>query len=93
MMLKKTFTGITTDLIASMCRTTAYGLPPLVAKSELVNLQVVKKNFDGISNTSLNLGCDVNCTKPSYALLGGFLQSAYKNWSCGTDTCSGENCS
>ena len=90
MATKKTFTDLNTDLLAAMCRNVAYGQPASVAKSDLGNMQVVKNSFVDVHNTTLELSCKANCTTPAQVILGDDLETKYKSWPCGADTCSGK---
>lgn len=91
MRTKKTFTELSTTLLAGLCYNAAFGEDGAPAKSNLANLQVLKNSFSNVDTLPFTLGCrGGNCTTPSEVVLGEHLQTLYKSWSCESDEeCAG----
>lgn len=91
---KSSFLTTLDSLTASMCKNYASGEPAGIAKTSLVVLQTINKDFDDVDTKEITLGCS-DC--PTYrngsefVLLGAGLKSIWNgSFQCdGEETCTG----
>ena len=87
--MKKTFTGLSRDLLVAMCKNVAYGQASLYTSSKLVILSAQKRGFDNVTTDEFEMPCGLNCTTEAAVLLGQEMEDNYKSWSCSAETCTG----
>ena len=89
MNIKKTYVELNSKLLTAMCKNIAYGQTATVAISKLAILSVMKRAFDGVTNTSMELSCGKNCSMQSKVVFGQTLEDTYGSWGCGSEICTG----
>uniref|UniRef100_A0A7M5VD18 REJ domain-containing protein n=2 Tax=Clytia hemisphaerica TaxID=252671 RepID=A0A7M5VD18_9CNID len=90
MQTKKTFTDLTHDYLSAMCKSVAYGQPPVYVTTGLVTLNAQKHSLENVTMNELALPCgQSSCFLQTSTLLGQTIEDNYKSWVCSSEMCSG----